>query len=491
MLLGAVLSPVLTTCGAQIVEEFKITFNQYALLSGWALLTSACSAWLAQASARIWGKRPTYIVATLLLFATTIWSSRVTSYGSFVGARALEGIGNGPFESIVLSSVGDLYFASNSTRYSLVRLILVQVHQRGKRIMFYNMMTLSTVSFSPIIGGYITEKHGWRMQFYIIAGFLFLGIFLLVLACPEHAYSRPLAYETDVVAGEAHTINGQSTPSENESMTEKPKSYLQELKPYSNNVSGEKYLVLLARPFVCMLYPAVVWAFFLGGCWSTWVSSQTACRLSAQKLTEWQNAAVVIILSQLFSTPPNLFSPSELGYIYTFPFIGSIIAYFLGSLAADSTAKRAARRNNGLFEPEYRQWLTIPAFFVGIPGLFAFGYYATERDITWVLVSFIYGLIVFATVFSSASAYAYILDSHRNLSVEVSVAYVMLRNLFWFGASYFMPTWLETSGAPKTFYIMAGIQAGITLISIAAYIYGKISRDWIHRHDPLKFLGLI
>lgn len=213
--------------------------------------------------------------------------------------------------------------------------------------------------------------------------------------------------------------------------------------------------------------------------------------LGFQKLMKWQNAAVIIILSQLFSTPPNLFSPSELGYIYTFPFIGSIIAYFLGSLAADSTAKSAARRNNGLFEPEYRQWLMIPAFFVGIPGLFAFGYYATERDITWVLVSFIYGLIVFATVFSSASAYAYILDSHQNLSVEVSVAYVMLRNFFWFGASYFMPTWLETSGAPKTFYIMAGIQAGITLISISAYFYGKISRDWIHRHDPLKSLRLI
>ena len=204
-----------------------------------------------------------------------------------------------------------------------------------------------------------------------------------------------------------------------------------------------------------------------------------------------QNAAVIIILSQLFSTPPNLFSPSRLGYIFTFPFVGSMVAYILGSLAADSTAKSASRRNNGLFEPEYRHWLMIPAFLIGIPGLFAFGYYAAEPRVTWVLVSFIYGLIVFATVFSSAGAYAYILDSHRNLSVEVSVAYVMLRNLFWFGASYFMPLWLEASGAPRTFYIMAAIQAGITILSIAAYTYGKVCRDWIHRHDPLKFLGLI
>lgn len=141
--------------------------------------------------------------------------------------------------------------------------------------MFYNMMTLSTVSFSPIIGGYITDKYGWRTQFYILAGFLFVGIIFITFACPEHTYTRPMVYETDVIASEVHiaeALSAQESPSDQASMTEKPKSYRQELKLYSENISGENFLVLLARPFVCMLYPAVIWAFFLGGCWSTWVS---------------------------------------------------------------------------------------------------------------------------------------------------------------------------------------------------------------------------
>lgn len=154
-------------------------------------------------------------------------------------------------------------------------------------------------------------------------------------------------------------------------------------------------------------------------------------------------------------------------------------------------AKSGARHNKGLFEPEYRQWLLIPAFFVGIPGVFAFGYYATQTNISWVLISFIYSLIVCATVFSSAGAYAYILDSHRNLSVEVSVAYVMLRNLFWFGASWFMPSWLEVSGAAKTFYVIGGIQTGITILSLLAYRYGKVGRHWINRHEPLRAMHLL
>ena len=53
--------------------------------------------------------------AAALLLATTIWTSRVNSYRSFVAARVLEGLGNGPFESIVLSSVGDIYFVSSLT----------------------------------------------------------------------------------------------------------------------------------------------------------------------------------------------------------------------------------------------------------------------------------------------------------------------------------------------------------------------------------------
>ena len=158
---------------------------------------------------------------------------------------------------------------------------------------------------------------------------------------------------------------------------------------------------------------------------------------------------------------------------------------------ADSTAKWGARRNKGVFESEYRMWLVIPAFIVGIPGLFAFGAYGSERNINWVLVSFIYGLILFGTVFSSAAAFAYILDSHRNLSAEVSVAFVMLRNFFWFGASYFIPGWLEGSGPAVVFEAMGGIQTAISVLSILAYVYGKVSRKFIQRHDPLKFLGLL
>lgn len=43
VIMGSVLSPILSTVGGPIVKEFGITFPQFALLSGWPLLTTGLS----------------------------------------------------------------------------------------------------------------------------------------------------------------------------------------------------------------------------------------------------------------------------------------------------------------------------------------------------------------------------------------------------------------------------------------------------------------
>lgn len=44
IMMGAVLTPILASVGGIIVEEFQITFTQFALLNGWPLLTTGISA---------------------------------------------------------------------------------------------------------------------------------------------------------------------------------------------------------------------------------------------------------------------------------------------------------------------------------------------------------------------------------------------------------------------------------------------------------------
>jgi predicted MFS family arabinose efflux permease len=74
----------------------------------------------------------------------------------------------------------------------------LQVHERCKRIVAYNIVTLGVANVGPILGGYISQAYGWRMQFKILINFTGLALLVIIFACPEHGYVRPNIYETDM-----------------------------------------------------------------------------------------------------------------------------------------------------------------------------------------------------------------------------------------------------------------------------------------------------
>lgn len=59
------------------------------------------------------GKRPVYLVSSLLLLLSAFWTMHVTgNYSEFLVSRALSGLSWGMFEPLVLLSVKDMYFVS-------------------------------------------------------------------------------------------------------------------------------------------------------------------------------------------------------------------------------------------------------------------------------------------------------------------------------------------------------------------------------------------
>jgi hypothetical protein len=53
----------------------QVNFTQVAALTGYFLLGVGCSAWLTSATARVYGKRHTYVFGSLLLVAGSIWGA--------------------------------------------------------------------------------------------------------------------------------------------------------------------------------------------------------------------------------------------------------------------------------------------------------------------------------------------------------------------------------------------------------------------------------
>ena len=60
--------------------------------------------------ANIFGRRPTILICGLICIAANIWQARVASYASFLGARAIGGLGAAANESIMPMVISDVMF---------------------------------------------------------------------------------------------------------------------------------------------------------------------------------------------------------------------------------------------------------------------------------------------------------------------------------------------------------------------------------------------
>ena len=79
------------------------------------------------------------------------------------------------------------------------------------------------------------------------------------------------------------------------------------------------------------------------------------------------------VLSIVMSAPPYLFSPADIGYMSTGPFVGSILGALYGGFFGDRMILYFARRNKGYYEPEMRMYiLFLPSLFI-CGGLIMFG----------------------------------------------------------------------------------------------------------------------
>ena len=158
-------------------------------------------------------------------------------------------------------------------------------------------MSLGPVNLSPIISGYVADKYGWRMNFWIMTAFTAVALLLIFFAAPETTYIRPAIYETDITSRENMPIkeeklaadsiatakepgsNISNAPADKEMTSmdthkdQFPISYWQELLPIRGLETRDNPLVLLARLFTCGLYPAVIWSFLVGGTYVAWVST--------------------------------------------------------------------------------------------------------------------------------------------------------------------------------------------------------------------------
>jgi MFS family permease len=104
------LGPLLAANTMVMVRQWNSDLTSTALLTGYHLCGVGVAGILFVSSARVWGKRHLYILGTVLLVVSSAWAGAAQSYRSLLWARIIQGVAVCPFEALVNSSIGDLYF---------------------------------------------------------------------------------------------------------------------------------------------------------------------------------------------------------------------------------------------------------------------------------------------------------------------------------------------------------------------------------------------
>ncbi|PYH92044.1 hypothetical protein BO71DRAFT_432268 [Aspergillus ellipticus CBS 707.79] len=75
----------------------------------------------------------------------------------------------------------------------------------------------------------------------------------------------------------------------------------------------------------------------------------------------------------IISPVPWSFNSSQIGLFNLLPFIGSLIGSSVGGPMNDWWIQFLAKRNRGIYEPEFRLWMALPAIAACPIGLVLFG----------------------------------------------------------------------------------------------------------------------
>jgi MFS family permease len=89
--------PMLSPGFVEIAAELDIPVQLLGEATAWLILTIGLGLFITNPLAKLYGKRPIYILAIVIMFACSVWGAATTKYNSFLASRIISGVGMAPY----------------------------------------------------------------------------------------------------------------------------------------------------------------------------------------------------------------------------------------------------------------------------------------------------------------------------------------------------------------------------------------------------------
>ncbi|KAK3072725.1 hypothetical protein LTR53_006307 [Teratosphaeriaceae sp. CCFEE 6253] len=549
-MIGGGITPILAAGFKEVAADYGVSVPRVALTTGLYMMGLGVGSVLLSPTAILFGKRPVYLAAAVCFVLTSLWCGFSPNFASLVTARVFQGIAVSSVECLPSATVAEIYFLHEKAYrlgiYTLLLLggknlvplvsaaIIQSLHWRwvfyivamvvglGLCLLFFfvpetfwdrspvpHKQTKPQAQSPGALQGAVLEPEPWSKAAQRHAHFEAgddggehsQKVGKSENTSEEENSQQPVAvdrpqgadvdyfgtHDTDPSALEAQTSSimshvSQSASADMHTGPGKPpnpyvqryvaapqKTYSQQLKPWSGRLSHDNWFRVALRPFILFAYPSILWSALVYSLSIGWLIV-----LSESVASIYENRATYN------------FTPLGAGLVYISPFIGGVLGTAVAGKVSDIVVRALARRNGGIYEPEFRLVMAIPiAIFTAI-GLMGFGWSAQEHD-AWIVPTVFFGFISFGCSLGSTTAITFAVDSYRQYAGEALVTLNFSKNVFHgLVFSLFFNKWLDSEGSKNVFIAIGGIQVACLLSTIPMYIYGKRARMWTVRKNLME-----
>jgi MFS family permease len=182
-----------------------------------------------------------------------------------------------------------------------------------------------------------------------------------------------------------------------------PKTYKQTLRLWSGRLTHDNWFRVALRPFILFAYPSILWSAVVYSLSIGWLIVLSESVSSIYKDRDTYN-----------------FTSLQTGLVYISPFIGGVLGTAVAGKVSDVIVRFMSRRNDGVYEPEFRLVMAIPVAICTTIGLMGFGWSAEERD-NWIVPTIFFGVISFGCSLGSTTSITFAVDSYRQYAGEALV----------------------------------------------------------------------
>ncbi|MCJ1284625.1 hypothetical protein MMC26_003959 [Xylographa opegraphella] len=461
----------------QLIEKYNTDLAGAIQFTGVAILVLGFSNFIWVPLSTSFGRRPVLLASTLVCLGSCIWRAQAETYGSFMGACVLNGIGAGPAETLQPAIITDIFF----------------LDRRGVWNTVYFVFYFGSLAVGPIISGPMAETVGMASFWYLnVAMHAFIFICILFLF-PETKWHRmhpdemrakgllPSQQVSDEKVNSTNAENGDlekittlgGMPDLSHTATAARDPWLGKGTPSKQQF---KLWQLNPHPFKAVFYDLwIPWKLFAFPIveFASFVVSWSASSFLTLNLTQ----------AEVFAAPPYGFSSNAIGFMNFAILIGMFIGLATAGPLSDYISMRATRKNRGIREPEMRLPSMIPYVLIMMLGNFivAFGYQNAWDWKPIVIVGYTCAGIQVAALPAIASTYA--VDSYKPVSGSVFVSITVNKNVWGYGFSKFITPWILASGyVPPIMTNMALITLWCSF-GILFFFFGKTFRKWSEHSD--------